>query len=76
MAIMTPKPTSRGTIPMVANRPRREANPFPVASASCLVASSTSKNALAHMLKTAVRPMAAMLVTVLTVLTDTVVIIS
>jgi hypothetical protein len=57
---------------MVVKRPRREAKPLPDAT-SCLVVSNISKSIPAPMLKTAVNPMAAIVVIVVTVLTDTVV---
>ena len=72
---MTPKLIKKGAIPMVENLPRRAEKALPFANASCLVTRSISKSTPAPMLKAAVSPMAAMLVTVLTVLTDTVVII-
>lgn len=62
-------------MPTVAKRPKRDAKPLPEARASCLVMSIMSNNAPAPMLKTEVNPMTAIVVTVVTVLTDTVVII-
>ena len=73
-AMIIPKPMSKGAIPMVVKRPKRDAKSLPEATASCLVMSIISNNAPAPMLKTDVNPMAAMVVIVVTMLTDTVVI--
>jgi hypothetical protein len=73
-AMIIPKPTSRGTIPIVEKRPRRRPKPLPETSASCLAGSNTSRNTPIPMLKNDAIPVAARAAIVPAVLSDIVVI--
>jgi hypothetical protein len=74
IARIIPKPIRSGVIPITENLASRAEKPLPDAIAICLVANITTSKAPALRLNAAVNPMAAITVTLVTVLTVTVVI--